>query len=234
MTASGNNEGIMPVLTVKVDGIMCRALIDTGAGSSYASAKLFDLLKKKPSETKTKRVEMLMSSKVTKLEVYDTVVESLDGNYQMSVKMTKVNLAELLSIDNPNYGQLINEYPHLQGVKITDRDTKEQLSIHVVLGSGENVRVKTETKPQIGQDGEPVAEKTKLGWFIMSPGSEFDHNTMLLTQTSQSDYEELCRLDVLGLADTPEHDQTMVHAEFKSECTEKSSKIGKSWPQLKT
>ena len=98
MTASGNNEGIMPVLTVMVEGIMCRALIDTGAGSSYASAKLFDLLKKKPSETKTKRVEMLMSSKVTKLEVYDTVVESLEGNYQMSVKMTKVNKAELLSL----------------------------------------------------------------------------------------------------------------------------------------
>ena len=56
----------MPVLTVKVDGIMCRALTDTGAGSSYASARLLDLLKKKPSETKTKRVEMLMSSKVTK------------------------------------------------------------------------------------------------------------------------------------------------------------------------
>lgn len=217
MTARGNNEGIMPVLTVKVDGIMCRALIDTGAGSSYASAKLLDLLKKKPRETKTKRVEMLMSSKVTKLEVYDTVVESLDGNYQMSVKMTKVNKAQLLSIDNPNYGQLINEYRHLQGVKIIDRDTKEQLPIHVVLGSGEYARVKTETKPQIGQDGEPVAEKTKLGWFIMSPGSEFDHNTMLLTQTSQSDYEDLCRLDVLGLADTPEHDQSMVHAEFKEQ-----------------
>ena len=122
MTASRNNEGIMPV---KVDGIMCPVLIDTGTGSSYPSAKLLDLLKKKPSETKTKRVEMLMSSKVTRLEVYDTVVESLDGNYQMSVKMTKVNKAELLSIDNPNYGQLINEYPHLQGVKITDRDTKE-------------------------------------------------------------------------------------------------------------
>ena len=95
MTASGNNEGIMPVLTVKVDGIVCRTLIDTAAGSSNASAKLLDLLKKKPSETKTKRVEMLMSSKVTKLEVYDTVVESLEGNYQMSVKMTKVNKAEL-------------------------------------------------------------------------------------------------------------------------------------------
>ena len=217
MTATENNEGIMPVQTVKVDGITCRALIDTGTGSSYASAKLLDLLKKKPSETKTNRVDMLISSRVTKLEVFDTVVESLDGSYQMSVKLTEVNKAELLSIDNPKYGQLIKKYLHLQGVTIADCDTKDQLPIHVVLGSGEYARVKSETKPQIGQDGEPVAEKTKLGWFIMSLGSEFDHNTMLLTQTSQSDYEDLCRLDILELADTPEHGQSMVHMEFKEQ-----------------
>ena len=113
MTATKNNEGIMPVLTLKVDGIACRALIDTCAWSSHASAKLLDVLKKKPSETKTKSVHMLISSKVTKL----------DGSYQMSVKLTKVNKAELSSIDNPKYGQLIHKYPHLQGV--TDCDTKD-------------------------------------------------------------------------------------------------------------
>ncbi len=50
---------------------------------------------------------------------------------------------------------------------------------------------------------------------MMSPGKEFDHSKMLLTQTSQADYEDLCRLDVLGLEDTPEHDQYAVHAEFR-------------------
>ena len=39
-------------------------------GGSNAPAKLLDLLKKKPSETKTKRVDMLISSKVTRLEVH--------------------------------------------------------------------------------------------------------------------------------------------------------------------
>ena len=109
---------------------------------------------------------------------------------------------------------LIKKYPHLQGVKITDCDTKHQLPIHVVLGSREYAHVTSDTKPQIGQDGEPAAEKTNLGWFIMSPGSEFDHNTMLLMQTSQSDNEDLCRLDILGLADTPEHDQRLSSAHY--------------------
>ena len=217
MTASGCKEGILPIIPIKVDGITCRALIDTGAGSSYASGKLISLLKKKPRETKTKRVDMLITSQVTKLEMYDARIESLDGGFSMEVKLTKVHKGELLTVDNPKYQELINNYDHLKGIKIEDEDTKEQLPVHVVLGSGEYARIKTETKPHIGRDGDPVAEKTKLGWFLMSPGQEYDHNRMLLTQTSQTDYEELCRLDILGLADSHEHDQRAVYDEFKEQ-----------------
>ena len=98
MTASGSNEGILPIIPIKVDRITCRALIDTGAGSSYASGKLIDLLKKKPCETKTRRVNMLISSQVTKLDMYDTLVESLDGNFSMSVKLAKVHKRELSTV----------------------------------------------------------------------------------------------------------------------------------------
>ena len=36
--------------------------------------------------------------------------------------------------------------------------------------------------------GEPIAELTRLGWFIMSPKAEVDKQTMLLTQTSHRSY----------------------------------------------
>ena len=88
----------MPIIPIKVDGITGCALIDTGAGSSYASGKLIDLLKKKPCETKTRRVNMLISSQVTKLDMYDTLVESLDGNFSMSVKLAKVHKRELSTV----------------------------------------------------------------------------------------------------------------------------------------
>ncbi len=74
-----------------------------------------------------------------------------------------------------------------------------------------------EFKPRVGNDGESVVELTKMGWFVMSPGAEFDSNTMLLTQTSQNYYENLCCMDVLGLADVSKNDQSMVHAEFKEQ-----------------
>lgn len=50
----------------------------------------------------------------------------------------------------------------------------------------------------------------------MSSGKEpLDVTNVLLTQTSHVDYEELCRLNVLGLSDTPPNDQSSVYAEFK-------------------
>ena len=209
-------EGTFPVVVVKVGEITCRALIDSGAGSSYASAaKLIGLLKKKPIKVSIKKVDMLMSTRVERLETYGTEIESMKGDFSMQVSLIKVNKTHLLTVDNPNYEALIGTHPHLEGVQMDDHETKAQLPIHVVLGGGEYARIKTKSRPRIGKEGEPVAELTKLGWFIMSPGKEFDHHHMRLTQTTQSDYEELCRLNVLGLAHTAEHDQESVYSEFK-------------------
>ena len=180
---------------------------------------------------------MLITSQVTKLEMYDAQIESLEGGFSMELKLTKVHKGELLTVDNPKYQELINNYDHLEGIKIEDDDTKEQLPVHVVLGSGEYARIKTETKPHIGRDGDPVVEKPKLGWFLMSPGQEYDHNRMLLTQTSQTDYEfeEPRRLDILGLTDSYERDQKeknddLSFAKQQSGSQQKESKVlGLPW-----
>ena len=43
---------------------------------------------------------------------------SVNHQFTLPVKATKVNKSELLSIDNPNYCEIINENPHLRGVYI--------------------------------------------------------------------------------------------------------------------
>ena len=217
LTASSKGDGIFPVVNVRVNGIECRALIDTGAGSTYASAKLIDLLKINPIDVQVKQVDMLMSRAMARLETYQASLKSVCGEFEMEVNLIKVNKGELLEINNPHYDAVIAKYPHLKGVEMRDRDTKPQLPVHIILGAGEYARIKTDTRPRIGKEGEPVAERTKLGWFIMSPGQEFDRNAMMLTQTSQLEYEELCRLDVLGLEDTAHDDQGAVYSEFKKQ-----------------
>ena len=53
----------------------------------------------------------------------------------------------------------------------------------------------------------------------MSSGGEIDTSPMLVTQTSGMNYEELCRLDILGLADAPESDQETAYTEFREQLT---------------
>ena len=52
---------------------------------------------------------------------------------------------------------------------------------------------------------------------IISPGKEVDLSPMFLTQTSTVDYDNLCRLDVVGLADCATGDQDEVYSEFKEQ-----------------
>ena len=146
-------------------------------------------------------------------------LQSVNHQFTLLVKATKINRSELLSIDNPNYRELPDKYPHWRGVYVNDNDMKARLPVHIILGSGEYARIKTETKPRIEEDNAPIAKLTKFGWFIMSPGQEFDKSVMLPTQTTQSNYKELCKLDVLGLRDSADQDQTVVFEEFKERLT---------------
>ena len=133
--------------------------------------------------------------------------------------MTKVDRGELLTLNNPRYKEIITKFPHLKEVKMDDVDEKPQLPVHLILGVSDYAKIKTESKPKIGQPGEPVAELTKFGWTILLPGKEMDLSNMLLTQTAAADYERLCRLDVLGLKDSPLGDQEIVNEEFKEQLT---------------
>ena len=59
-----------PIVVVDVDGIRCRALLDTGAGSSYATAALISKLNRKPDRREYKTIEMKMTSTNQKIEMY--------------------------------------------------------------------------------------------------------------------------------------------------------------------
>ena len=66
----------------------------------------------------------------------------------------------------------------------------------------------------------------------MSPGTEQDLASMYLTQTSSDDYEQLCRLDVLGLEDQPTGDQAAIYDDFKEQLIQSGEgwyETGLSW-----
>lgn len=82
---------------------------------------------------------------------------------------------------------------------MNDENKKAELPVHIILGVSDYAKIRTETRPNIGHPGEPVADLTQFGWTILSPGKEIGISSMLLTQTATADYEELCKLDMLGI-----------------------------------
>jgi hypothetical protein len=151
------------------------------------------------------------------MDVYTVNVSSLNKSFEMDINVSKVEKPQLMTLKNPGYKSLLGRHPHLEGVVMDDNDTKTNLPVHLILGISECTRISTAEPQRIGGEWDPVATLTKLGWTITSPGQEFDVSAMLLTQTAQVNYDELCKLDVLGLADHPVGDQNEVFEEFKEQ-----------------
>ena len=108
--------------------------------------------------------------------------------------------------------------PHLKGVRMDDVDTKKMLPVDIILGANDFVKIRTGERLRVGRWGDPVAEFTRFGWkIIMSPRADSGLSPALLAVNSNADYEKLCALDVLGLADFATGDQSAVYDEFKEQ-----------------
>ena len=205
------------------------ALFNTSAGSLYALTKLINLLNKRPKETLTKRIDIMLGSSTTDVKIYSATLGAIDGTFDINIEPTKVHKSQLLTLDNPNYATLLRKYSHLRGLKTEDNNTRPQIPTQVVLGASEYATIKTSKAQRVGKPGQPVAEKTLLGWTLMSPEREDVGIPVLLTQSALVHYEELCSLDVLGLTDTHENDQLEVYEEFR----EQLEWIPTSWYETK-
>ena len=200
MSLTDQGDVTHPVVVLLVDGVKCRALLDTGAGSSYVSAGLMTFLKKRPIRKETKHIEMMMNSTTKNVEVFKVQIENVHRDVSFEVELCKVERRELLKLPNPHYADLIKRYHHLRGITMDDNNQKKELPVHVILGASNYSRIKTMTKPRIGQPGEPVPKQTQLGWTIISPGREAKGlSIMLLTRDLTCDHDQLPRLDVLGI-----------------------------------
>ncbi len=138
------------------------------------------------------------------MDIFHIEIKSTSGEFSLEADVTKIDKHELLSLPNPRYEQILEKYQHLSGVVFNNKDSKEQLPIHLILGVGKYAKIKTSSRQKVGV-----------------PGQGVELSQMFLTV----EYQELCRMDVLGLADTPVGDQEAVYGEFK----EKLSRNPEGW-----
>ena len=133
LVAKGETKVIYLVVLVKADRITCRALLDTGVGSSYPSGALLDRLKKQPVRKEYKRIEMMMQSTSRLIEVHQVTISDLDEKFRLQAEVSKVDRSNLLCMENPRYNQIVHNYDHLKGVSMADVDGKPQLLVYFNL-----------------------------------------------------------------------------------------------------
>ena len=220
MTANhvGESTVIHPVVVVKIDGYKFRALLDSGASHSYASSTTINLINAKLRSTGLRQIAMLTGVTTRMMQVYEVTMCAVSGDFKLDVNVTKIEKRELLTLENPHYKRVLDENPHLKGVQIDDDDAKDQLPVHIILGANDFAKIRTGERLCVGRRGDPVAEFTRLGWAIMSPGADRDVSHGYLAVSATTDYDNLCALDVLGRADTT-GDQDCVFGEFKEQLT---------------
>ena len=188
-----------PVVLIEIEGVKYRALIDTGAGGSYISSTLINHINKKPIRTETKEIETLIRTNTRKIKIYSVRTEDINCEFGFEMKLNHLEKEVLLGLPNQKYRELQNTYVHLKDLQINDHDPKGELSVHVILSISDYTKIKTQERTKVSLPGEPIAELTKFGWVIVSPGQETGITNMLFSKTSLHDYEKLCSLDCLGI-----------------------------------
>ena len=108
---------IHPIVVVKASNIMCRALLDTGAGGFYTSAALLDRPKLKLVKKETQNVEMMVSSRTRKLEIYDVEISELSEKLKINSPVYKVEKHIVITTKpkiqgDPRSVRTFNKYKH--------------------------------------------------------------------------------------------------------------------------
>ena len=122
---------IYPIVMVKVNGIKCRALLDTGSGSSYASSTLIKRIKKKPTRTETKQIEMMLHVSTKKINIYNVDICDVQEKFNLRTEISEIEKSVLLTLPNPNLSKIAQRFSYLRGVRIEDVDTKDQLPMPI-------------------------------------------------------------------------------------------------------
>ena len=132
-----------PIVVVKVNGVMCGALLDRGATVSYASGHLLDRLKLATKGTVTRRMQTIVGEIAKRIEIYKLTISDTKENCVIPVQATRVDRRELLSVENPRYPELIRKYSHLGGVQMEDTDIENFLPVDIILETSEYAKIKT-------------------------------------------------------------------------------------------
>ena len=203
-----------------VNGIPARIMVDNGASSSYICTNLVTRLHLKPVQAETRSIEQMYGTVTRRVQIYKVTVQSkvIEG-FSLELKCINGEKDILTYLPNPNLKALKKKYSRLSRLHFSDESAEEKrLPVHIILGAADYQRIKTTEPPVLGPnpDVDPGAEFTTLGWTVTGKTMEVDSEVerIFLLLSPKEEFEKMCSIDVLGLADT-DNGQGDRHKNFK-------------------
>ena len=201
----------------KIGGILCRALLDSGSGQSYVSKEHARKLDVKPCREESRVIGTVNGDMQVECPVYELEVQGVGERSQtkFTTQFARLNISVLSAVPNVHPEIAKENYRHLQDIKFSDTSSKGVLPIHAILGVKDYAHIKMGNIRK-GNEGDPIAEETALGWTLMGHIGEAKEQkthinlTIDKERTIQEDAKRLWDLDVLGIKDDEE-----AYAEFK-------------------
>ena len=125
----------------------------------------------------------------------------------------------LTFLPNPNVTALKKQYGRLRRLNFSEEETRnEPMPVHIIVGAADYQRIRT-TEPLIleaNPDKDPGAEFTMLGCQLMT-GSGAEKQFFL--KSGQEEFERLCSLDVLGIANRETKEDSRINEDFLQQLT---------------
>ena len=210
-----------PSVLANVGTETVRVMFDSGAGSSYVCADVITKLHLKPVRKEQRCIEQMFGTVRRNVEVYNINIQSLaiDG-FSLNVECLNAEKNVLTYLPNPNIRTLKEQHGRFRRLIFSEEETRsESMPVHIILGAADYQRVRTVEPPVLGTipDKDPGAEFTMLGWTMYGrqPATEVCPEKQFFLKSGQEEFEQLCSLDVLGLADAVKSkDTTRIHDDF--------------------
>ena len=208
---SSEEKTLPAIVPLKIKGKTFWACLDTGSGKNFISKEAARQLRLSPQRHERRNILTVNGSKTTSMPVFEVTINAVDGRASETIEITGTEMPDFTLVKRPTFIELKEKYEHVRG-KTFYRSESEEYPIHVILGDATYCKIRTDQVYK-GKPEDPIVEGTTFGWVVHGGNDYADSRCMFVRENS--DYEQLYSLDVLGVEDRGEQDQSTVYAEFQ-------------------
>ena len=159
----------------------------------------------------SRNILIVNGSKRASMPVFKVMIKLVDGKASENIEITGTEMPDFTTVKRPTFIELQEKYKHIRG-KTFYRSESEVYPIHIILGDATYCKIRTDQVYK-GDSEDPIVKEQPSNGLFMA--------VMIMYVREHSDYEQLYLLDVLGVEDRGEKDQSTVHAEFQENITRK-------------